>query len=212
MTTPFVVQRLHHETLMPLPDAEILDRAARDVPLDDAGLLLVLAVARTAVEAMHHGTPTPGVALAFPQVGVSLRGFVYCPMGVRGDERVIVNPSFEPIHRAGEIGSERDEGCLSVLGGLRQALVLRHHRVRIAGVEVVRWWRPRGAAFKPLVPVELAGWEARVWQHACAHLTGGRLGGCEVADGVVALATRNASPKPANEFLYNPAPTGATEP
>src|SRR5690606_16074772 len=74
-----------------------LDVPALIVPLTDAGLAMVAAHVRDAVELMHFGCGNArGVAMAFPQIGVSLAAFVFCPTGQRGTERVFVNPTWRP--------------------------------------------------------------------------------------------------------------------
>lgn len=115
----------------------------------------------------------PGVGLAAPQVGESLRVFVMgdderiiqlmSPSRLAELERqpfatrVVVNPVLEPV---GHQTVEFFEGCLSVSGF--QGLVRRWRQVRLRGLD--------GAG----APVDwtLSGWPARIAQHEFDHLEG----------------------------------------
>jgi peptide deformylase len=115
----------------------------------------------------------PGVGIAAPQIGVSLRVvIVQDPAGyqlgmaperlaelerVPVEQYVLINPVLELI------GTETRtffEGCLSVDG--YRALVRRSYRVR------VRYLDPEGNGHDEIV----SGWHARILQHEVDHLNG----------------------------------------
>ncbi|GAB2921137.1 peptide deformylase [Streptomyces heilongjiangensis] len=162
-----VEELLAHEGPLPIVAAgdPVLRRTAE--PFDgqlDAGLLARFVAALRAT--MHAA---PGVGLAAPQVGVSLRIAVFedpapVPEEVRLARgrvpqpfRVLVNPVYEAV------GPYRDaffEGCLSVPGW--QAVVARHAKVRLRALD------ERGRT----VDEEFSGWPARIVQHETDHLNG----------------------------------------
>jgi peptide deformylase len=115
----------------------------------------------------------PGVGLAAPQIGVSLRVLVLEDTTERmarltADEirerervvlplRVFINPTLRPV------GDERRiffEGCLSVDGFA--ALVERHAEVEVSGLD--EHGRPH--------TMHVRGWPARILQHEVDHLDG----------------------------------------
>jgi peptide deformylase len=115
----------------------------------------------------------PGVGIAAPQIGVSLRVVIVqdpaaFQMGIAPErmaelervpieQYVLINPELELI------GTETRtffEGCLSVDG--YRALVRRSHRVR------VRYLDPGGDRHDDVV----SGWHARILQHEVDHLNG----------------------------------------
>jgi peptide deformylase len=100
----------------------------------------------------------PGVGLAAPQVGVSLRIFVIdLSVGRRpGDVRVVINPEF--VEREGT--QLEEEGCLSVPGFT--ATVLRPSQVVVRGLD--RHGREQTIEGKALL--------ARALQHEIDHLDG----------------------------------------
>ncbi|MFC3962947.1 peptide deformylase [Nocardia jiangsuensis] len=95
-----------------------------------------------------------GVGMAAPQIGVGLRVFVYDTGDAAGH---LVNPSYEVLGEAEQVGPE---GCLSIPGvryDVRRAL-----RLRAAGVDAT------GAP----VSFEADGLLARCVQHETDHLDG----------------------------------------
>jgi peptide deformylase len=116
----------------------------------------------------------PGVGLAAPQLGVSLRIIVFrdveentrylttrerqernrVPVG----SEVWINPSFRPLS---EKKVKFFEGCLSVPG--LQAIVERFEEVELSGLD------EDGQQKEPL---KLSGWPARIVQHEIDHLDG----------------------------------------
>ena len=96
----------------------------------------------------------PGVGLAAPQIGVSLRAIT-----VEYDEQLwtLVNPEITWTSRAREIA---DEGCLSIPGYV--GAVERHQRVKV---------RAKDQKGKPTT-IEADGWVARIFQHEIDHLDG----------------------------------------
>jgi peptide deformylase len=106
----------------------------------------------------------PGVGLAAPQIGVSLRVFVYSYPDDDDNPRrgVMINPtlSHSPLP-TDEADPELDsEGCLS-FPGERFALT-RGEKVVIEGVDLDQ---------NP-VRIETDGWFARIFQHEFDHLNG----------------------------------------
>lgn len=115
----------------------------------------------------------PGVGLAAPQVGLSVRLAVIedraeyqaslSAESLEGRERepvpfhVIINPRLVPV---GEELVEHFEGCLSVTG--YTAMVTRARRVRVECLDA------RG---EPRV-IDASGWYARILQHEIDHLQG----------------------------------------
>ena len=106
----------------------------------------------------------PGVGLAAPQVGVSLRVFVYSYPDDDDNPRrgVIINPtlSHSAISQLEPDDELDSEGCLS-LPGERFALS-RGEKVIVEGVDLDQ---------NP-VRIETDGWFARVFQHEFDHLNG----------------------------------------
>jgi peptide deformylase len=100
----------------------------------------------------------PGVGLAAPQVGVSLRIFVIDPSVGRtaNDLIVMINPAL--VSREG--AQAEDEGCLSVPGF--SATVARPSRVVVRGLD--RDGRPQELEGTALL--------ARAFQHEMDHLDG----------------------------------------
>ena len=102
----------------------------------------------------------PGVGLAAPQVGRSLRMLVMDP-GVQEGERaprVLINPVLEPL---GEVITSEQEGCLSVPLNYR-ADVPRYSKVRLKAT----------ALDGTPIDEELEGFPAVVLQHEVDHLDG----------------------------------------
>jgi peptide deformylase len=106
----------------------------------------------------------PGVGLAAPQIGVSLRVFVYSYPDDDDTPRrgVVINPSLSHSGlEPGEADEELEsEGCLSVPG--ERFALRRGERAIIEGVDLDE---------NP-VRIEAEGWFARVFQHEFDHLNG----------------------------------------
>jgi peptide deformylase len=145
-----------------LPVVRIGDPVLRDIaarvidPADPA----IAALARSMVETMID---EPGVGLAAPQVGQSVRLIVMRLIAERGaaDEPLrtmaLVNPELEPIGDEIELGWE---GCLSV-PELR-GVVPRYKHIGYRG------WLTDGTR----VEGEFSGFQARILQHETDHLDG----------------------------------------
>lgn len=171
------IEQIYDDVGKRVPDSCLLKRA-EPVDISDAGLRVVHASVRDAVEAMHR---MRGVGIAWPQIGISLRVFVSCPGGLRGNERVFVNPDvFTPSGGTRTVHSS--EGCLSVCRGTKHLVVHRFPEVVIHAHEILDWHKPvsskpgRGARFMP-VHYTAKGMEALVLQHEHDHLDGILLGG-----------------------------------
>jgi peptide deformylase len=125
-------------------------------PVDPA----IAALAQSMVETM---VDAPGVGLAAPQIGLSLRLIVMRLIVERGavDEvprtMALINPELEPIGDEIELGWE---GCLSV-PELR-GIVPRYKHIFYRG------FLPDGAR----VEGEFSGFQARILQHETDHLDG----------------------------------------
>lgn len=135
------------------PDPRLKERCAPVDAITDE----IRQLAADMTETMYAA---PGVGLAAPQVGRSLRLLVMDP-GVQDGERrprVLVNPVLEP---QGEVIVSEQEGCLSVPLNYR-ADVPRWSRVRLRATDL------DGAA----IDEELEGFAAVVVQHEVDHLDG----------------------------------------
>ena len=106
----------------------------------------------------------PGVGLAAPQVGVSLRLFVYSYHDDAGApwRGAIVNPTLwqQPLAPGDPDPDEESEGCLSFPG--ERFALRRSDRVLLSGTDL------DGGA----VRFEISGWRARILQHEYDHLDG----------------------------------------
>ncbi len=120
---------------------------------------------RTLVADMYETMDAaPGVGLAAPQVGVSLRIYTYTY--VDDDERPwrgeIINPVLwmSPPEPGSPDPDEESEGCLSFPG--ERFPLRRADRVLVTGTDL------EGAE----VRIEVDGWRARIMQHEFDHLDG----------------------------------------
>lgn len=133
------------------PDPRLRRRNA-PVELFDADLRRLAA---SMFETMYR---TKGVGLAAPQVGVNLQLLVYNPTGDPAKpegERVLCNPKVLWRAKTKESG---EEGCLSFPG--IYARVERPDGIRLEAQDL------EGRPF----PLELRGWDARIFQHELDHL------------------------------------------
>lgn len=148
----------------------VLRERAKDVTPEQLASPDFQALIVRMTEAMRKA---PGVGLAAPQLGVSLRVLVLedrpelqaslTPQELEERERkpvplrVFINPTLTPI---GEERATFFEGCLSVSG--YAALVERWKEVEVSGLDEKgqpQTWRVRG-------------WPARILQHEVDHLEG----------------------------------------
>ncbi|XP_047341879.1 peptide deformylase 1A, chloroplastic [Impatiens glandulifera] len=146
-----------HEQAQEVPSVEIESDKIQKI-IDD----MILAMRKT-----------PGVGLAAPQIGVPLQIIVvedtkeyisYAPKELTKaqdrrpfDLRVVINPKLEKI---GNRTALFFEGCLSVDG--YRAVVERHLEVKVTGLD------REGQA----IIINASGWQARILQHECDHLSG----------------------------------------
>lgn len=135
------------------PDPRLKERCAPVEAITDE----IRQLAADMTETMYAA---PGVGLAAPQVGRSLRLLVMDPGVQEGERRprVLVNPVLEPL---GEVIVSEQEGCLSVPLNYR-ADVPRWSRVRLRATDL------DGAP----IDEELDGFAAVVVQHEVDHLDG----------------------------------------
>jgi peptide deformylase len=144
--------------IVTLPDP-VLRRKARKVTTFDQDLLTLV---DNMIETMRDA---PGVGLAAPQVGQSIRLVVveYGQEDEEGNETgpkklyVLANP--EIVSLSEEIVSGV-EGCLSVLGLIGE--VERPESLVVKGLN--RFGKP--------VKIKASGWLARIFQHEIDHLDG----------------------------------------
>lgn len=148
----------------------VLRARAKDVTTEQIATPDFQALVVRMTDAMRKA---PGVGLAAPQLGVSLRVLVLedrpelqvslTPQELEERERkpvplrVFINPTLTPI---GEERATFFEGCLSVSG--YAALVERWKEVEVSGLDEKgqpQTWRVRG-------------WPARILQHEVDHLEG----------------------------------------
>lgn len=150
--------------------APVLRERAREVTPEQLASPEFKALIARMVEAMRKA---PGVGLAAPQLGVSLRVLVLedraeLQASLSSEElaerervpvplRVLVNPTLTPI---GDETVTFFEGCLSVSGFA--ALVERFREVEVSGLD------ENGQA----VTWRVRGWPARILQHEVDHLNG----------------------------------------
>jgi len=103
-----------------------------------------------------------GVGLAAPQIGLSIRLFVYNPTGdpSRPDsERIVVNPKILEYSSKVDID---EEGCLSSRSGCCAGLVCRSKEI------MVEYQNETGSKIRK----KLTDFEARVFQHEYDHVEG----------------------------------------
>ncbi len=141
--------------ILKYPDSRLLERAEAVADINGA----LQAHIDRMIETLYGA---PGLGLAAPQVGTSLRLFVY-DLSVQSAERterlgpvVVMNP--EIVEVEGEEIAE--EGCLSIPGYFEK--VRRAHRVQIVGLD------REGKELR----LEGAGLAARLFQHELDHLNG----------------------------------------
>jgi peptide deformylase len=138
-------------------DAPVLRAKARGVSPGEIGSETLAAVIAKMRKALHQ--EDDGVAIAAPQVGVSLRLFI-----VKGgvlkrfaEDQIFINPE---IVRHGRKMRAVEEGCLSLRWLYGE--VERYERVTLKALD------ERGQP----VTVGAAGLLAQIFQHECDHLEG----------------------------------------
>jgi peptide deformylase len=95
-----------------------------------------------------------GIGLAAPQIGISKRLFV---MSVDGHDRACFNPE---IVSSSAVFTDFQEGCLSFPG--ESCIIKRPDQIRVKYQNHFGDW----------IEVDLAGLEARCFQHELDHLNG----------------------------------------
>lgn len=140
----------------------VLREIAPEVPQSMFGsdeLKKIIADMSEALRATRHG-----VAIAAPQIGVSLRIFVVSGFVVSGNERnhddpdvVFINPKLKKVSRKKE---EMDEGCLSVPE--MYGKTVRATQASVVAYDVDGNKFERGGS----------GLLAQIFQHECDHLNG----------------------------------------
>ena len=135
------------------PDPRLKERCAPVAKITDE----IRQLAADMTETMYAA---PGVGLAAPQVGRTLRMLVMDPAVQEGERapRVLINPELEPL---GEVITSEQEGCLSVPLNYR-ADVPRYSKVRLKATALDG---------TPIDEV-LEGFPAVVVQHEVDHLDG----------------------------------------
>jgi peptide deformylase len=112
-------------------------------------------------EAAHDSA----AGMAANQWGIKRRVFIYTPDGsaVGNQMEVMINPSYTPYLRPGELKPQRDaayEGCFSL--PLTTGIVYRYCAITAV------YYNPAGEKIARV----MEGWEARVFQHETDHLDG----------------------------------------
>lgn len=131
---------------------EVLRQVAKPVGTPDEEI-------RRLVEDMKETMyEAPGVGLAAPQIGRSIRLVVIDPSG--GEEEGQFMAIVDPVISEGEGTIVCEEGCLSVPGAFAE--VKRHERIRLTGMT------PEG---EPIDQI-MEGFPAVVVQHEVDHLDG----------------------------------------
>ncbi len=141
--------------IVTLPDPVLRRKAKKITTLDKDLQVLVQDMIETMREA-------PGVGLAAPQIGESIR-LIVVEFGDEEDESkpkklyVVINPEIVQASNEMVMGVE---GCLSVPGLIGE--VERHERIIVKGLN--RFGKP--------TKHKLSGWTARIFQHEMDHLDG----------------------------------------
>lgn len=141
--------------IVTLPEP-VLRRKARKITTIDKDLQVLI---DDMIETMRDA---PGVGLAAPQIGQSIR-LVVVEFGDEEDEAkpkklyVLINPE---IVQASEEMVAGVEGCLSVPGLVGE--VERHERIVAKGLN----------RYGKVNKLKLSGWTARIFQHEIDHLNG----------------------------------------
>ncbi|PIT91073.1 peptide deformylase [Candidatus Kaiserbacteria bacterium CG10_big_fil_rev_8_21_14_0_10_49_17] len=136
----------------------VLREKAQDIPIES----ITSAEIQTLIADMQEtlSDTKTGVALAAPQVGVSLRLFIVAPRAFEESaeqKRVYINPVITKRSRSTE---DMDEGCLSVDG--TYGSVRRFEKVTIEAYDETGQKFTRGAS----------GLLAQIFQHEVDHLDG----------------------------------------
>lgn len=145
-----MARRIDDLQIVLYPDAVLRRKAAPVQAVTDD----IRRLAQRMIELMHEA---PGVGLAAPQVGQSIRLFVANPTHEPDDDRVFINPVLKNPSRELD---DYDEGCLSI--PMVTASIRRPKAITIEATDL------DGNRFS-LTSDELA---ARVWQHEFDHLEG----------------------------------------
>lgn len=130
---------------------------AEIVPLDQIGSAKIKTVIETMKKSLH--TQDDGVAIAAPQIDVSLRIFVVSKKAITGAEQDIsfINPE---IVRLGKKKEYMSEGCLSVRW--------KYGLVKRSTTATVRAYNEQGNQFV----MSGKGLLAQIFQHEIDHLDG----------------------------------------
>jgi peptide deformylase len=115
------------------------------------------AAKKLGVEMLKEMEAAPGVGLAAPQVGHSLRLFVASVTGKAQDGIIFINPIFVPLSTERET---QEEGCLSVPGVKLPISRLKSIAVKYTDVS------------DSIVTMQASGLLARIIQHEYDHLCG----------------------------------------
>jgi len=141
-------------------DAPVLRETAKEVPFDEIGSKKINTVLWDMSEALD--SQHDGVAIAAPQIGVSLRIFLISGKILSEDEngsgdRTFINPVIKKLSRKKE---EMDEGCLSVRW--------KYGTVKRSAKTTVQAYDENGILFT----YNATGLLAQIFQHEADHLDG----------------------------------------
>lgn len=143
-------------TIIQDPHATLRDYA-KEVPLTDISSKTIQDIIRTMKQSLH--TQDDGVAIAAPQIDVSLRIFVVSKKAIKDAEGdiVFINPT---IVRLGKKKEYMSEGCLSVRW--------KYGLVKRSTSATVRAYNEQGNEFV----LSGKGLLAQIFQHEIDHLNG----------------------------------------
>lgn len=143
-------------TIIQDPHATLRDYA-KEVPLTDISSKTIQDIIRTMKQSLH--TQDDGVAIAAPQIDVSLRIFVVSKKAIKNaeDDIVFINPT---IVRLGKKKEYMSEGCLSVRW--------KYGLVKRSTSATVRAYNEQGNEFV----LSGKGLLAQIFQHEIDHLNG----------------------------------------
>ncbi len=141
-------------------DDPILRKTAQEVPLEDIGSAKLNKILKDMSEAL--ATQHDGVAIAAPQIGVSLRIFIVSGKILADEEeqapnRVFINPTITKLSKKKE---DMDEGCLSVRW--------KYGTVKRAEKTTIKAYDETGTLFT----YNATGLLSQIFQHETDHLEG----------------------------------------
>ena len=140
-----------------IPSLKIIHYPDRRLGEESTGVDEVDAEVRELVDKMFELMfAAPGVGLAAPQVGITIRLFIASPTAEDSDRGVYVNPEIVSVQGA----QENEEGCLSIPGVTC--------KLKRPGIVTIRAMSLEGEVFEETAE----GLLARIFMHELDHLDG----------------------------------------